>query len=61
MSKQRKIGPPIFVRDVPAELHARFKALCAANRMTMRKKILELVAQAIKEDSNEVPRSPTAA
>jgi hypothetical protein len=45
-----EIGPPFFFRNVPANLHAKFKAYCARRGKTMRAMIIEMVRQAVKED-----------
>lgn len=41
------------VRDVPEGLHERFKILCVRERISMNKKMLELIRQAVEAGEDE--------
>lgn len=41
------------ITDVPVDVHRKFKALCAKQGVTMNQKLLEIVAKAVKEESND--------
>jgi hemerythrin superfamily protein len=39
----------LFIREVPAQLHAAFRAGCALRRISMRKKIIEMLRDELKK------------
>ena len=41
----------ILIRKVPAKLRNAFKALCANRGLTMNQKLIDLVADYVKDDS----------
>ena len=42
------------MRDIPEETHMRFKLLCVRNRISMNRKLIELMEQAVEEAAAEL-------
>lgn len=52
MTKTRKEGPSLLIRNIPERLHRKFKAWCNLRGMTMTKKIISLVRETVRKDEH---------
>jgi len=48
----------IFIRDIPREIRASFKALCVIRGITMRQAIVEMMLEALEGSPIPVPELP---
>lgn len=52
--KQRRMAV-LFLRDVPADLKAQFKAYCSVRSSNMKAKLLEFMRECVREDFEDEP------